>query len=126
MGIAARFCGVSMMLGRMQLTLMPLSRNSADMLSVSRITALFEALYAPMYSLPARPATAAMLTIFPRPAASIPGTTARAVLITDFALRSSISSQVSSGVSCTGCPMRKPPAILQRTSVLLGRVAATA
>src|SRR6266702_1500001 len=70
-----------------------------------------------MFALPPRPARAAMLTIFPCPAAIILGTTARAVLITDFALRSSISSQVSSGVSCTGCPMRKPPAILHRASI---------
>src|SRR6266581_2467785 len=70
-----------------------------------------------MFALPPRPASAAMLTIFPCPAAIILGTTARAVLITDFALRSSISSQVSSGVSCTGCPMRKPPAILHRASI---------
>ena len=42
--MSARFCGVSMTLGKMQLTLIPLSRNSADMLSVNRITALFEAL----------------------------------------------------------------------------------
>src|SRR5712691_2438848 len=70
-----------------------------------------------MFALPPRPARAAMLTIFPCPAAIILGTTARAVLITDFALRSSISSQVSSGVSCTGCPMRKPPAMLHRMSI---------
>src|SRR5713101_6243712 len=43
-----------------------------------------------MFALPARPATAPMLTIFPPLAASIFGTTARAVLITDFALRSSM------------------------------------
>src|SRR5882762_10127682 len=79
-----------------------------------------------MFALPLRPATAPMLTIFPRPAASIFGTTARAVLITDFALRSSMSSQTLSGVSCTGCPMRKPPAILHRTSILGNRTAATA
>src|SRR5437879_5414001 len=79
-----------------------------------------------MFALPARPATAPMLTIFPRPAAIIFGTTARAVLITDFALRSSMSSQTFSGVSCTGCPMRKPPAILHRTSIPGNRTAATA
>src|SRR5438552_6385546 len=79
-----------------------------------------------MFALPLRPATAPMLTIFPRPAASIFGTTARAVLITDFALRSTMSSQTLSGVSCTGCPMRKPPAILHRTSIPGNRTAATA
>src|SRR2546426_7792781 len=79
-----------------------------------------------MFALPPRPATAPMLTIFPLPAASIFGTTARAALITDFALRSSMSSQTLSGVSCTGCPMRKPPAILHRTSILGNRTAATA
>src|SRR6266705_22335 len=79
-----------------------------------------------MFALPARPATAPILTIFPRPAASIFGTTARTVLITDFALRSSMSSQTFSGVSCTGCPMRKPPAILHRTSIRGNRTAATA
>src|SRR5467141_891707 len=79
-----------------------------------------------MFAFPARPATAPMLTIFPRPAASIFGTTARAVLITDFALRSSMSCQTLSGVSCTGCPMRKPPAILHRTSILGNRTAAIA
>src|SRR5882762_8343186 len=79
-----------------------------------------------MFALPLRPATAPMLTIFPRPAASIFGTTARAVLITDFALRSSMSSQTLSGVSCTACPMRKPPAMLHRTSILGNRTAATA
>src|SRR5260221_597462 len=72
-GMSARFCGVSMTLGSTQLTLMPLSRSSADMLSVIRITALFAALYAPMFALPLRPATAPILMIFPRPAASIFG-----------------------------------------------------
>src|SRR4051812_32810073 len=43
-GMSARFCGVSMMVGRTQLTLMFFSRSSADMVSVSRITALFEAM----------------------------------------------------------------------------------
>src|SRR5262249_2951793 len=44
LGMSLRFCGVSMMLGRTQFTLMPLSRSSAAMLSVRRITALFEAI----------------------------------------------------------------------------------
>src|SRR6266581_6505676 len=79
-----------------------------------------------MFALPARPATAPTLTIFPCPAASIFGTTARATLITDFALRSSMSSQMFSGVWCTGCPMRKPPAILHRTSIPGNRTPATA
>ena len=43
-GIAARFGGVSMMLGSTQLTLMFCSRSSPAMASVMRITALFEAL----------------------------------------------------------------------------------
>src|SRR5262245_37438527 len=106
-----------MVLGRTQLTLMPLSRSSAAMLSVSRITAALDAMYAAMFALPDSAAMAPTLMIFPPPAASIPGTTALAQLITDLALRPSISSQVSSVVSCTGCPMRKPPAILQRISI---------
>src|SRR6266853_6962178 len=79
-----------------------------------------------MFAFPARPATAPMLTIFPPPAASIFGTTTRAVLITDLALRSSMSSQTFSGVSCTGFPMRNPPAILHRMSTPGNRTPASA
>ena len=43
LGMAARLSGVSMVPGRMQLTLMPFSRTSAAMLSVSRMTAALEA-----------------------------------------------------------------------------------
>jgi hypothetical protein len=39
-GMAARFSGVSMIVGNTQLTLMRCSRNSADMASVRRIVAL--------------------------------------------------------------------------------------
>src|SRR5882672_506925 len=80
-----------------------------------------------MFALPDEAAMAPTLMIFPPPAASIPGTTARAQLSTDLALRSSMRSQVSSLVSCTGCPMRKPPAMLQRISIRVpvGRARAT-
>src|SRR5689334_9760874 len=44
------------------------------------------------------------------------GTTARAVLSTVRAFRSRRKSQSLALVSCTGEPMRKPPAMLQRTS----------
>ena len=45
-GIACRFSGVSIVVGSTQLTLMPCSRNSADIASVRRITADFDAYYA--------------------------------------------------------------------------------
>src|SRR5690606_41615426 len=47
-GMSARLRGVSMMLGSTALTLMPLPFNSSDRLSVSFITTLFEAQYAPI------------------------------------------------------------------------------
>ena len=43
-GIAARFSGVSMIVGSTQFTLMFFSRSSAAIVSVRRITALFEAM----------------------------------------------------------------------------------
>ncbi len=43
-GMAARFCGVSITLGMMQFTLMSDALSSADRDSVSRSTALFDAL----------------------------------------------------------------------------------
>ncbi len=42
-GMSSRFLGVSIVPGRTQLTRIPLLFNSADILSVKRITALFEA-----------------------------------------------------------------------------------
>src|SRR5258706_7122567 len=60
-----------------------------------------------------------MLMILPPPAASMCGTTARAVCSTVRALRSSRKFQSLSEVSWTGAPMRKPPAMLQRTSMRL-------
>ena len=42
-GMSARLVGVSMMLGRMQLTLMPLALSSSARVSVSRMTTLFDA-----------------------------------------------------------------------------------
>lgn len=43
LGIASRFCGVSMVEGKTQLTLMPRVLSSADRLSVSRRTADLDA-----------------------------------------------------------------------------------
>ena len=43
-GIASRFSGVSIVPGSMQFTLILLALSSADMLSVRRITALFDTL----------------------------------------------------------------------------------
>src|SRR5258706_6527629 len=60
-----------------------------------------------------------MLMILPPPAASMCGTTARAVCSTVRALRSSRKFQSLAEVSWTGAPMGKPPAMLQRTSMRL-------
>src|SRR3954471_13217645 len=58
-----------------------------------------------------------MLTLLPPPASSIAGTAGRAALRTLRALRPMRKSQSESFVSCTGEPMRKPPAMLHRTSM---------
>src|SRR3954471_4201414 len=70
-----------------------------------------------MFAAPRCAANAPMLTILPPPAFSIAGTAARAALSTLRALRPMRKSQSESFVSCTGEPMRKPPAMLHRTSM---------
>src|ERR1044071_6915847 len=79
-----------------------------------------------MSAAPRCAANAPMLTILPPPRLSIAGTTARAVLSTLRALRPSRKSQSASFVSCTGGPMRKPPAMLHRTSMRPKRSSALA
>src|SRR5512137_1380976 len=79
-GIAARFAGVSRMLGATAFTLMPLPRSSSAIDSVSLATADLAAQYAPMPGFPDNAAAAATLTIRPRLAAIMPGTVARQVL----------------------------------------------
>src|SRR6185503_14910142 len=70
-----------------------------------------------MFAAPRCAANAPMLTILPPPPLSIAGTAARTVLSTLRALRPSKKSQSASFVSCTGGPIRKPPAMLHRTSM---------
>src|SRR4051812_3442285 len=70
-----------------------------------------------MFAAPRCAANAPMLTILPPPPLSIAGTAARAALSTLRALRPMRKSQSESFVSCTGDPMRKPPAMLHRTSM---------
>src|SRR6476646_5610982 len=70
-----------------------------------------------MFAAPRCAANAPILTILPPPALSIAGTAARAVLSTLRAFKPKRKSQSASLVSCTGEPMRKPPAILHRTSM---------
>src|SRR5262245_49405748 len=70
-----------------------------------------------MFAAPRCAANAPMLTILPPPPFSMAGTTARAVFSTLRALRPRRKSQSVSFVSCTGEPMRKPPAMLHSTSM---------
>src|SRR4051812_21829836 len=70
-----------------------------------------------MFAAPRCAANAPMLTILPPPPFSIAGTAARAALSRLRALRPMRKSQSESFVSCTGEPMRKPPAMLHRTSM---------
>ena len=105
-GAVARFSGVSIVPGSTALTWMPVPRSSAAIVSVRRIAALFVALYGPASDSPARPARAATFTIAPDPRASMWGTTARFVTKTERALRLTIRSQSSTGVSCSGRPAR--------------------
>ena len=51
--------------GKTQFTLIPLCLSSEDILSVSRMTALLEALYAAALRTPLKPGLAETLTIFP-------------------------------------------------------------
>src|SRR5215470_13175395 len=53
----------------------------------------------------------------PAPAPSMCGTTARTMLSMVCTLMSNMAFQSSSLVSCTGGPIRKPPAMLQSTSI---------
>jgi len=117
--MASRFCGVSMVPGRMQLTLIPLAFSSAAMLSVRRITAAFEALYAAEFLRPCWPAGAAVWMILPLPCRSMTGTTARPRMNAVRALSASMKSNVSSGVSWSGSPARKPPTVFASTSIRL-------
>src|SRR6266581_608436 len=55
LGTAARFCGVSIVPGMMQFTLMFDTFSSAASDSVNRSTALFDALYAAYPALPDKP-----------------------------------------------------------------------
>src|SRR5690348_7017780 len=122
-GIACRFSGVSIVVGNTQLTLMPCVRNSADIASVSRITADFDAAYAPMFADARKAAYAATLTMNPCPAASIAGTTARAMSSTVLTFKSNRNRHASSLVSCTAAT-RKPPARLHSTSMRPNRASA--
>src|SRR5678815_2264495 len=70
-----------------------------------------------MFAAPRCAANAPMLTILPPSPLSMAGTTARAVFRTLRAFRPKRKSQSASFVSCTGEPMRKPPAMLHRTSM---------
>ena len=123
-GIAVRLGGVSMMLGRMQLTFTPWRFSSSAKVSVKRITTLLEATYAAILAAPRNAPRAPMLTILPPPRSAIPGAAARHMFSTVRALRFSMKSQVSSDVSATLSPMVKPPAMLARMST--GPAAATA
>src|SRR5262249_7761622 len=70
-----------------------------------------------MFAAPRCAAKAPMLTILPPPPLSMAGTAARAVLSTVRAFKPKRKSQSASFTSCTGEPMRKPPAMLHRTSM---------
>src|SRR5689334_215149 len=70
-----------------------------------------------MCAAPRCAAKAPMLMILPPPPLSIAGTAARAVLRTVRAFNPRRKSQSASFTSCTGEPMRKPPAMLHSTSM---------
>src|SRR5437016_905950 len=77
LGTAARFCGVSIVPGMIQFTLIFNTFNSLARDSVNRSTALFDALYAAYPALPDKPSRLATLIIAPRFWRSICGMTAR-------------------------------------------------
>src|SRR5260221_7494578 len=76
LGTAPRFCGVSIVPGMMQFTLMFDAFSSAAKDSVNRSTALFDALYAAYPALPDKPSRLATLMIVPRCCCNICGMTA--------------------------------------------------
>lgn len=97
-GIVSWFCGVSIVPGIMQFTLIPLDLFSAAMASVNRSTALLEAAYAPEPAPALNPGRAAIFTILPLPRSRMAGRKACALLKIVLAFRFSMKSQVEGSV----------------------------
>jgi len=93
-GIACLFIGVSIMLGRMELTLIPVPLLSAARESISATAAAFDAAYAAAPAPWSTAAFAATLTMDPYRCLSIGGKTARAKEYPERRLSENIASTV--------------------------------
>jgi hypothetical protein len=102
--------------GDTQLIRMPLPISSAAIALVSESTAPFDAEYTARSTRPTDAATEQVLTIAPRPATRMLGSTARLMLATPKTLTANTRSQ-SSGVDVTTSPTELTPALLQSTSI---------
>src|SRR5690348_324431 len=123
-GIAARFSGVSRIVGRTQFTVIFLSRSSAAIASVTRSTTLLAEQYAPISATPCSAACAPTLMMLPPRPRIMCGTVARTVLSSVRTLTSKRNDHSSSVPSCTVAPARKPPTMLHTTSMLPKRATA--